>query len=184
MRITRSRTNCLLTLAAFISLTGLSAAVQAQADNEAILNNIRPVGQVCLVGQACNPAARTNTAATQAAAVAAPQAVAVPVVSVEVVAAAAPAAVAVVAAPVVVAAPAFDAAAAYQMSCFACHSTGAAGAPKTGDKTAWDQKMAKGIDAVVANAMNGINAMPAKGMCMTCTEDNMRTLIQFMLDGG
>ncbi len=180
MRITCSRTNCLLTLAAFISLTGLSAAVQAQADNEAILNNIRPVGQVCLVGQACNPAA----AATQTAAEAAPRAVTVPVASVEVVAAAAPAAVAVVAAPVVAAAPAFDAAAAYQMSCFACHSTGVAGAPKTGDKTAWDQKMAKGIDAVVANTMNGINAMPAKGMCMTCTEDNMRTLIQFMLDGG
>jgi cytochrome c5 len=44
--------------------------------------------------------------------------------------------------------------------------------------------MAKGMDTVLANAMNGLGAMPAKGMCMTCSEDDMRTLIDYLVEGG
>ncbi|MEX2132097.1 MAG: c-type cytochrome, partial [Pseudohongiellaceae bacterium] len=77
---------------------------------------------------------------------------------------------------------AFDVAATYQMTCFACHSTGAAGAPMTGDSAAWEARMAKGMDTVLANAMNGLNAMPAKGMCMTCSESDMRSLMEYIMN--
>ena len=69
-------------------------------------------------------------------------------------------------------------------SCFACHGSGAAGAPVTGDAEAWGERMEKGIDVVLANAMNGTGAMPAKGMCMDCTEENIRSLIDFMVEGS
>jgi cytochrome c5 len=51
----------------------------------------------------------------------------------------------------------------YKNSCAACHDTGAAGAPKTGDAGAWSARIAKGLDALVANAIKGIRGMPAKG---------------------
>ena len=51
----------------------------------------------------------------------------------------------------------------YQQVCAACHNAGVMNAPKPGDKSAWDQRLAKGIEAVYANAIGGIGGMPAKG---------------------
>ncbi len=51
----------------------------------------------------------------------------------------------------------------YKATCAACHDSGAAGAPKTGDAAGWTARLSKGYDKLVANAINGINAMPAKG---------------------
>ena len=49
----------------------------------------------------------------------------------------------------------------YEAACLACHTTGAAGAPKLGDAAAWNARLEKGIDALVTSAINGIGAMPA-----------------------
>ena len=78
----------------------------------------------------------------------------------------------------------FDAEAKYMASCFACHSTGAAGAPKVGAgmMSEWEPRMDKGMDAVVANAINGVNAMPAKGLCFDCNDDDIRALVTYMLE--
>jgi cytochrome c5 len=51
----------------------------------------------------------------------------------------------------------------YKAVCAACHDTGAAGAPKTGDAGAWTARIAQGYEAVVSNAVKGIRAMPPKG---------------------
>jgi cytochrome c5 len=51
----------------------------------------------------------------------------------------------------------------YKATCAACHDSGAAGAPKTGDAGGWSARLSKGYDNLVANAIKGINAMPAKG---------------------
>jgi len=50
-----------------------------------------------------------------------------------------------------------------QSTCFGCHGTGAAGAPKIGDNIAWEARIGKGIDTLIDNAIKGYNAMPAKG---------------------
>ena len=78
----------------------------------------------------------------------------------------------------------FNAEQKYMASCFACHSTGAAGAPKVGAgmMSDWEPRLEKGLDAVVANAVNGINAMPAKGLCFDCNEDDIRALVEYMLE--
>jgi len=67
-------------------------------------------------------------------------------------------------------------------SCFACHSTGAAGAPKVGDGFAaeWTPRM----DAVVTNAINGINTMPQKGLCFDCNDDDLRAVVEYMVESS
>jgi len=69
----------------------------------------------------------------------------------------------------------------YQASCQACHATGAANAPKLGDKEAWAPRIATGIDAMLANAIKGLNAMPPKGACMACTDEELKEAIEYMV---
>jgi cytochrome c5 len=68
----------------------------------------------------------------------------------------------------------------YNKSCAVCHAAGVAGAPKTGDAAAWEPRMAKGMDALVASIKNGLNAMPPKGMCFDCSDAEYRELITYM----
>ncbi len=68
----------------------------------------------------------------------------------------------------------------YQSSCFACHSTGAAGAPKTHDEAAWKPRLDKGMPALVESVKKGLNAMPPTGLCANCTDEDYTALIVFM----
>lgn len=72
----------------------------------------------------------------------------------------------------------------YQASCQACHAVGVAGAPKLGDKVAWAPRIAKGNDALFSSVSNGLNAMPPKGGCMSCSEDGLRAAITYMVEQG
>ncbi|RJG15841.1 c-type cytochrome, partial [Massilia cavernae] len=51
----------------------------------------------------------------------------------------------------------------YTANCAACHTSGAAGAPKLGDAGGWGARIAQGYDTLVKHAVEGIRAMPAKG---------------------
>jgi cytochrome c5 len=51
----------------------------------------------------------------------------------------------------------------YKATCSACHDSGAAGAPKVGTASAWSSRIAQGYDTLVAHAVKGLRAMPAKG---------------------
>lgn len=80
-----------------------------------------------------------------------------------------------------VSAQAQEAPAKYNMYCIGCHSTGAAGAPKTGDKAAWEARIATaGIDGLVASSKKGKGAMPPMGLCADCSDAEFAEIIQFM----
>ncbi|MBQ4850139.1 cytochrome c5 family protein [Pseudoalteromonas sp. MMG012] len=66
----------------------------------------------------------------------------------------------------------------YQASCFACHGTGALGAPKTPDD--WATRLTKGREVLIDHAINGFNAMPPRGTCMDCSDDEITAAIDFM----
>lgn len=71
----------------------------------------------------------------------------------------------------------------YKMFCVACHGLGMSGAPKIGDRAAWGERAAKGLDAMLARARAGIPpAMPAKGGCTRCTDEELRAAVEYMLD--
>ena len=70
----------------------------------------------------------------------------------------------------------------YTTGCAACHDAGIAGAPMMGDKAAWETRQAKEYEMLVNNAYNGINGMPAKGLCADCTKEEIGIAVQYMLD--
>ncbi len=71
----------------------------------------------------------------------------------------------------------------YSSKCFTCHATGAAGAPKLGDTADWEARIsARGKDGLYAGAINGYNAMPAKGLCMDCSDDEIKAAVDYMLE--
>ena len=51
----------------------------------------------------------------------------------------------------------------YSAQCAACHTSGAAGAPKLGDAAAWGPRIKTGYSALVNSALKGKNAMAAQG---------------------
>lgn len=70
----------------------------------------------------------------------------------------------------------------YNASCMSCHNAGVAGAPILGDAVAWQARLDdKGIDTIYTNAINGIGAMPAMGLCTTCSDDDIKTAIDYMI---
>jgi cytochrome c5 len=72
----------------------------------------------------------------------------------------------------------------YKTSCMACHDTGAAGAPKKGDKAAWAPRLAQGMHTIYGHAINGFNGMPPKGTCMTCSDDDIKAAVDFMVEAS
>ncbi|MBU2254174.1 c-type cytochrome [Pseudomonas sp. NPDC079086] len=66
--------------------------------------------------------------------------------------------------------------------CGACHTPGILGAPKIGDTAAWKERADHqgGLDGILAKAISGINAMPPKGTCADCSDDELRGAIQKM----
>ncbi len=72
----------------------------------------------------------------------------------------------------------------YKTYCQACHANGVAGSPKFGDKAAWAPRIAKGNDALFSSVKNGLKAMPPKGACMTCSDDDLRAAMEYMVEQG
>ncbi len=72
----------------------------------------------------------------------------------------------------------------YQTKCMMCHASGAAGAPKLGDEAAWKARSEKGIDTLLKNALSGINAMPAKGLCMECSDELIKSTIEYIISNS
>lgn len=70
----------------------------------------------------------------------------------------------------------------YNASCTACHGAGVLGAPKphTDD---WKPRLEKGMDTLLEHAINGFNAMPPKGTCMDCSDDEIKASIEYMVEG-
>ncbi len=76
-----------------------------------------------------------------------------------------------------------DGATIYNTKCMACHATGAAGAPVKGDASAWSARIAQGNETLYTHAINGFNAMPAKGTCMDCSDDEIKAAVDFIISG-
>ncbi|MBD5771175.1 c-type cytochrome [Marinomonas colpomeniae] len=68
--------------------------------------------------------------------------------------------------------------------CIACHMSGVAGAPKFGDKADWQSHIEKGMETLLANVTSGINAMPPKGLCFDCNDDEIQGAIQYIIDNS
>ena len=70
----------------------------------------------------------------------------------------------------------------YNSSCFACHATGISGSPKFGDADAWGPRIEQGMDTLLSHALSGFNAMPARGACTNCSDEEIEAAISYMVD--
>ena len=67
----------------------------------------------------------------------------------------------------------------FTSTCFACHGTGAAGAPKL-EKAAWEPRVATGLAALLKSALNGKGAMPARGGNPALSDAEIKSTILYM----
>ncbi|MGF1529173.1 MAG: c-type cytochrome [Candidatus Competibacterales bacterium] len=145
-------------LAQLISLVSGPEVGTSERAQTVIANRLAPVGAV-VVGEPAPPAAETQVAA-----------------------AAPPAAEAT---PVVYTADLVDKTRGeevYGQVCLACHMTGAAGAPKTDDQGAWQTRAEQGFSTLVHHAIQGINAMPARGGNPNLTDADIASSVAYILD--
>jgi len=137
-----------------IIASNLTSDVTDYKPEEIVVENIKPVGEVYIAGESEPEAAPAP--APESGADATATAAAVPKSGEEI----------------------------YNSTCLACHGTGAAGAPKLGDAAAWAPRIAAGMDSLIANATNGLKAMPPKGLCMTCSEAELLGAIEYIVDNS
>jgi len=71
----------------------------------------------------------------------------------------------------------------YTTKCGLCHAAGVSGAPKFGSAD-WTERGAKGIESLLATAISGVGAMPAKGLCTDCSDDELKGAIEHMLNSA
>lgn len=136
--------------------SNLTSEVAEYKPDEAVIENITPVGQVNVGGESA-PAPAVTAAAPAGTEMASAAPVAAEPKSGEQV---------------------------YNGSCMACHATGAAGAPKLGDAAAWAPRIGKGMAALMTSAIKGLNAMPPKGLCMACSDDEIQAAVEYMVSNS
>ena len=69
----------------------------------------------------------------------------------------------------------------YDTVCMACHMTGAANAPKLGDKAAWAPRIKMGNDALVASVIKGKGAMPPKGGGASLSDAEIKAAVEYLV---
>ena len=67
-------------------------------------------------------------------------------------------------------------------ACAVCHASGVLNAPKLGDKASWEPRLAKGVEQLYANAINGMGTMPPKGGRLDFSDEDIRRVVDYMLD--
>lgn len=74
----------------------------------------------------------------------------------------------------------------YQRACFACHGTGAAGAPRVGDTADWSVRAEQGREVLVQHAIEGYMGergyMPPKGGQPQLADDAVIAALDYMLE--
>jgi cytochrome c5 len=69
----------------------------------------------------------------------------------------------------------------YDGVCFACHASGVLAAPKFRDQADWANRIAKGKEALLQSAINGLNNMPARGGNPNLQDEELKAAIEYML---
>jgi len=69
----------------------------------------------------------------------------------------------------------------YKQYCAVCHAAGIAGSPRFQNAEDWKPRLSKGVDGLLKSAATGLNTMPPKGTCTTCTDEQLKAAVEYML---
>ena len=71
----------------------------------------------------------------------------------------------------------------YTTACVICHQNGEMSAPLIGDSANWYMRLNdNGLDNFYRHAIDGYNSMPPKGACVTCSENDIISAVDYLLD--
>jgi cytochrome c5 len=159
----------LSTIAGVLMIQALASYARNPEEEASIVERIKPVGKVCVEGASC---LEPSTQAPSAPKAVSPDSSTADVVENNV----ADTDVAVDSdADTIVAEN-------YTKTCAICHAAGVAGAPKFGSSEEWQARIAKGKEVLYQSSINGLPpAMPAKGMCFACSDDDLKALVDYMV---
>ena len=68
--------------------------------------------------------------------------------------------------------------------CTACHTPGALGAPKFGNKAMWAPRIAQGYQTLISHALSGIRQMPPRGGNPDLSNLEIARAVAYMADAG
>lgn len=70
----------------------------------------------------------------------------------------------------------------YQDACASCHDSGIQGAPVTGARDAWAERLIKGPEALVRNTLQGVGTMPPRGGVPGLSDAEIAAAVKYMID--
>jgi cytochrome c5 len=68
-----------------------------------------------------------------------------------------------------------------QFQCVLCHGAGMSGAPRIGDRKAWEKRLSAGEERLLRSATDGRGAMPPNGGLSDLTPQELRAAIDYMI---
>ena len=68
-----------------------------------------------------------------------------------------------------------------KVQCGLCHGPGIGGAPRIGDRGAWNKRLSKGLEGLTRSAAAGRGGMPPRGGLSDLTVPELRSAIAHML---
>jgi len=66
-------------------------------------------------------------------------------------------------------------------ACLRCHGAGLMKSPKIGKTKDWSPRLKKGKTTLYANAINGVNKMPARGGKKSLSDEDVKAAVDYML---
>lgn len=69
----------------------------------------------------------------------------------------------------------------YNQACAACHNGGILGAPRINVAADWADRLPQGMDVLLKHSIEGFNAMPPRGGCVRCTDEEIQIAIEYMI---
>lgn len=71
----------------------------------------------------------------------------------------------------------------YGQACAGCHDNAVHGAARPGDSAAWSPRLADGVARLYQRTITGVGEMPARGACAACTDGDLKSLVDMMVQG-
>lgn len=71
----------------------------------------------------------------------------------------------------------------YNQACAACHAGGVLGAPRKGNAGDWEDRLPQGMEVLVQHTIEGFNAMPPRGGCGNCSDEEIEAAVEHMIAG-
>jgi cytochrome c5 len=71
----------------------------------------------------------------------------------------------------------------YATACVICHQNGEMSAPVIGNSANWFMRLQESsLSSLYKHAIDGFNSMPPKGACVTCSDNDIRSAVDYILD--